>query len=178
MKAMSVNPQHKPKVKKVSIKEKPLPWREQLLRMGVGNVHTVDANFLDNLGIELVQWAMDGLNDTSYERLNLYEFFAPKGVPFMTVHKWLKKHEVFNERYQFAKTLIGLKLNRGLLKKELSEKIGLLQMHNFMPGWKDVEAYHDERARAIKDVEQTKQNITVVMEPFPSSDKVPERKEE
>jgi len=152
-------------------------WKQVLENMGVGNLLTMDDGRLEDLGKELIQWCHKEIEDPKSRRLSIERFFIDKGVPMNTAYNWLKRNAFFKSCYEQAKYMIGIKLRDGMLLREYSEKGVLIQLHHYLPEWKGIEAYQDERARIVRQDIESKQDITVVMEGFPSSQKVPEKKE-
>jgi hypothetical protein len=151
----------------------PPKWREDLMDMGIMNVLTMRDDILIDMGKELVQWAQNSMKDPASENITVGEFFALKGISADCYQRWARRNEEFASLIKFAKQLIGYKLVKGLTFKRLEPKAVLFMLHNYDPEWKDMEQYHDERAKALKADELASQNITVVMEKFPDSKLVP-----
>ena len=166
-------PQSNKTPKKTTKKRLTPKWREDLIDMGIMNIRTMRDDILVEMGKELVRWARDGIDDPKSRNTSIGKFFALKGISKERYRKWANRNAEFKSLITFAKQIIGEKLKEGLLFKDLEPRSTMFQLHHYDPDWKDMEVYHDNRARLLKNEEQGDKNITIVMEAFPNSSKVP-----
>ena len=77
--------------------------------------------------------------------------------------------------YRAALQIIGDRREVGGLKKKLDPGMISTTMPHYDQDWKDLAEW---RSKLTKDEQEGKGNVTIVMEKFPNSDLVPEKKSE
>lgn len=127
-----------------------------------GKRHPISEQGLDRLGKDLLQWSQ---NDNV---LVLEDFFRSHGIPEMTYRDWKKKNTLFRLRYETAKGYIGSRREQGAIKRAYSERMILNSMPKFDASWSELEEWRS--GLKTKENAMSKQNITVVMDKFPSID--------
>jgi len=169
-------PQSSKAANKVTKKRK-RTWQEALWKLGEYNTGKMPDHAMENIGEDLIKWCLAERDDPSSRRLSVDPFFQDLGIPHSTRDGWERRNKSFKEMMDYARSIIGTKLKHGLMLKELDPKSTMFVLHSFDPEWKDMEAYHDERAKAVKADEDRTQDIRVVMEPFPTSPLVPKKED-
>lgn len=124
--------------------------------------------FKDRLAIELVEWSK------SDEALILEEFYDIKGIRPNDIKRWLETHTGLQEAFERAKRVISYRREKGALRNELNPGTVHIVMPHYSKIWKDTEEW-----RAGLKKESDKQgDVRVVIESYPESSLVPDRKVE
>jgi len=143
---------------------------DDYLNVNSGRHQPISEGGLDMMGEELLKWA------STDDALVLEDFFLDRGIPEMTYRQWKKRNALFGLRYETAKAKLGSRREKGGLKRSYSERIVLTSMPKFDHSWTELEEWRS----GLRTVEQAagKADVKVVMEKFPSTDVVPEKKNE
>lgn len=137
-------------------------WDEYLNAITFRKIPVSEA-FVQKMGTELVQWAM---NDKKAYKLS--QFFAEKGINRSTIHRWMDKHPDFKDAYEHAKEIIGNRREVGALERKLDATIVKATMHRYDPEWMEIDKYHSDLSKKVDDL---KGDIKVIMQQYISEDK-------
>jgi len=153
-------------------KKEKSPWIhfDDYLNVNSGTRLPISEAGLDLMGINFIKWSRED------DSLVLEDFFLDRGIPEMTYRDWKKRNELFGLRYQVAKANVGSRREKGALKRSYSERMVLTSMAKFDRSWGELEEWRS----GLKTKEQAAGNrdIKVVMETYPKTDVVPEKKDE
>lgn len=129
----------------------------------------VHEGVIERIATEMIHWAKEDNN-----ALRLSAFFLKKNIPRTYLYKWRDEFPVFKLAFHEAMQAIGSRREEGAIKKVYDA--GMIK---FMQPLYDEEWKKTEEWRATLSKEHERQgNIKVVIEQFPSSDLVPEKKDE
>ncbi len=123
---------------------------------------------LEKIGQELIEWA---LHDT--RALKITQFFHERGIGSTTIKKWRDKHPSFDETYVYAKEVIGNRREMGGLQGEYDSGMVRSSMPIYDDEWRSTEEWRSK----LKDTSGQQGNVRVVIEQYPSTDKVPDKEE-
>lgn len=124
--------------------------------------------FLERLSEDLIKWVNE-----SPDHLKITQFFTSRGIAISNLYKWLPKSEALQEAHAYALTVLGDKRELGALKKEYDSGMVRYTMPHYDKAWKELEEW---RSKLKEDKEESGTKI-VVIEKFPDTKEVPERKE-
>ena len=124
---------------------------------------------LEILGVEFVNWARD-----DEDALIIEDFFNLRGVPDRALRKWLERSEKFQMIYESGKRFISSRREKGALRRGLAEGMVMRSMPKFDRSWKELEEWRS--GLRTKEQAAGKGDIKVIMESFPSTNIVPEKK--
>ena len=122
------NPQKHKKSKKGVPLKKPL-YKTLYADYFLYRDRPISEAFIKRIGEELLEYA----NDPDIEYLRIEPFFMSKGVASDTYEEWKEKYPLFKQYYQTAWHIIGLRREKGMLHKNLSENAILRTLHFFDP---------------------------------------------
>jgi hypothetical protein len=146
-----------------------LKWYDYMC-IYTGSLKPMNAVGIDRLADDIVDWAR---NDD--DALKLSEFYLAKGIHGQTWYAWCKRFPRLQIAHDCAKEWIGIRREKGALKGKLSPQVVMYTMPFYDKQWEDETV----RRAALKDVNsESKSSVTVLMNPIPNSDIVPERKGE
>lgn len=137
-----------------------------------GKQQPVPKSFLDQLAKELISWA---INDK--DAIILSQFFYERGIPHATFHSWLRTDSDFKNIYETAKRIIGNRRESGAITRKYEAGMIKASMSMYSDDWKELEDYRSEQ-RQKRDEKTASANIQWVLEKFPDSKLVPEKKKE
>lgn len=129
----------------------------------------VSDEFLKQLINDGIEWAA---NDP--EAYKIKPFFKKRRITTNDIKRWQERSDEFAEGYQFMKEIIGDRREIGALKKQLDSAIVLRSMHQYDPEWLEIDQHH---AALRKTDEQQPSKIQVEVIQYPSTDRVPEKKD-
>jgi hypothetical protein len=131
-----------------------------------GDITLVD---VDDLARELLEWAH------KENSLVLRQFVAQKGYSENTFFRWMDKNEKLREAYNIARSLVGCHREHCALYGTIKERIFLQYQSFYDPEYKRIVEWE----ASLRQPEQTQASgpTTIIMQPFPSDDRVPPRKE-
>ena len=124
------------------------------------NLHNVNERFIEQFFTDLVTEARD-----NEDMLTLGEFYLKKGVPNYTFQQWVKRFEFAATCATHAKSLIGIRREKGALKKELDSSLVLRSMPLYDQDYKDLKEWE---AKLTKESHSDKQ-INVMIQQVESS---------
>ena len=119
--------------------------------------------------------------------LLISQFFTHKGISVSTYERWARRNKNLKDAITQVKTIISERRELGALKKQFEPNIFLRTIRQYNSKWTNdlredtlLKHKHDKeliRLRAELNVgqEDDNKNSVVVIERYPSSDKVPER---
>lgn len=147
-------------------------WRhfDDYLNVHSGKKEPISEAGLERMGTDFVKWS------TLDDSIVLEDFFRERGIPEMTYRYWKKQNELFRLRYETAKGNVGSRREKGALKRSYSERMVLTSMPKFDKSWSELEEWRS----GLRSKEQAagKGDIKVVMESYPKTDVVPEKKDD
>ena len=111
------------------------------------------------------------INDN--DMLTIEEFYSPRGISSKTYYKWVKEDETFGKAHTLAKSLVANRRYKGAMQKKLDFKAVNHMQHQIDDAWDKANRYHAELAKKEEDKSGTK---IVVVEKYPETDIVPEKK--
>lgn len=115
-------------------------------RLGI-RFQPIDTEYLCDLGDELLQWVCDTKSEEGKVRVTLTRFLMEKNITFQGMDLWRKRCPYLEDCYQLAKLFIGDRIEHGLLNKHLSEKAAMYVLPRYLPHWKKLDKYHDDRKK-------------------------------
>lgn len=124
--------------------------------------------FLERLAEDMIKWV-----DESEDNLLISEFFHSRKINMQNLYRWLPKSEVLQEAHAHVMTRLGIRREKGAIKKEYDSAMIRTTMPHYDKVWKDMEEW---RSKLKEDKEEGGTKI-VVIEKFPDTKEVPERKE-
>lgn len=128
----------------------------------------ISQNFIDLLVERLITWA-----DTTEDALVFEEFFMLTKINSSDYYGWLPKHENLKMAHDYAKQVIGIRREKGGLKRKLDPGMIASSMPMYSKSWKELAEW---RAKLKEESQNQGNNITVVLEKIPDSKLVPEKK--
>jgi len=158
--------------KKRVCKKKPAPYFDQYRDLFTMKMKPVPESFIHRLAKDLIDWAMN-----NEDALVLRDFFFSKGIGDGVANAWARRHPVLKDAFTQAKFMIGSRREKGAIKKQYDVSMVKASMPRYDPDWKEDEIWRAELKQ--KQEEKTQQsNIQWVLEKFPNSPVVPEKKED
>ena len=134
-----------------------------------GQTHPISEEGIARLASELVEWATK-----DEEAWKVSQFYIAKGVGFNTWREWVDKYPILKDAQDAAKVAIGNRREVGALKNKLSATIASYTMPFYDLEWKS----ESERLAALKKKEEeNRSNFVINLQPVPSSNLVPDRKD-
>lgn len=134
------------KIKRAPAKKLLTFQEERDARLGL-RMKPIDTEYLKQLGDELLQWVTDYDTDDGKKRVTLTRFLGEKKIIDQTMQLWRKRCTYLEECWQAAKKLIGDRLEYGLVHKNFSERAAMYMLPRYLPHWKELDQYHDERKK-------------------------------
>jgi hypothetical protein len=163
-------------VKKKPIKNSPKPgipptnahskWDEYLSTISFQMCPAND-QFRDRLAIELVTWARE-----NEDALILDDFYDMKGISHSDVYRWYENHDGLKQAFEVAKRLIGSRRERGALKGKYNATTIHMMMPHYSTAWRETEKWRSD----LRKENEQQGNIKVMIETYPSSPIVPDKK--
>lgn len=169
--SLSQNSTRKQKTNKHSTKSltETKKWYDEYPDVYAFKTTPVSEVLLDRLFQELLDWA-----ESNEDALKITEFFLRKRIGSDTVARFRARDKKYDDAYNHALQLIGNRREIGALKRKLDSGIVAYTMAHYDPSWVKLAEW---RAALKKESEgQQGNNITVVMETFPSSELVPQKR--
>ena len=155
-----------------NITKTPAKYYDQYRDLFTFRMKPIPESFIERISQELVEWAR-----TNPDALVLSDFFYDHGIGFRVATEWTKNHPILKEAYEDAKRLIGNRREKGAIKKIYEPGMIRTVMNLYHKEWEDLEIWRAELKQ--KQDEKTQQNnISWLMEKYPNSDLVPEKKRE
>lgn len=140
--------------------KKPPLWVQSYRNCFDWNLHNVNERFIEQFFTDLVTEARD-----NEDMLTLGEFYLKKGVPNYTFQQWVKRFEFAATCTTHAKSLIGIRREKGALKKELDSSLVLRSMPLYDEDYKNLREWE---AKLTKESHSDKQ-INVMIQQVESS---------
>jgi hypothetical protein len=125
---------------------------------------------IERIATELIDWATN-----NEDALKMTQFYTKHGLNSHTIDRWCERVPFFREAIEHAKKIIGDRREIGALKKKYSESIVSASMAFYDPEWK---ALLEWRAKLARNEEDSSGVKFVVLEKFPDSPLVAEKKKE
>jgi hypothetical protein len=123
--------------------------------------------FKERLGVEMLEWAR-----TNEDALIIEEYFDIRGICVDDVYRWIPACEVLAKAYEAAKRIIGYRREKGALKSDLNASTVHITMPHYSKVWRETEKWRSE----LKKENEQHGNIKVMIETYPSSPIVPDKK--
>lgn len=124
--------------------------------------------FLERLAEDMIKWV-----DESEDNLVITDFFHDRHIGIRNLYTWLPKSEILREAHEIVMARLGSRREKKGLKKEFDSAMVRTTMPHYDKVWKELEEW---RSKLKEDKEEGGTKI-VVMEKFPETKEVPERKE-
>lgn len=139
-----------------------LTWQEEYdRRLGI-RMTPVSDEYLHDLGEEFIKWISTPTLPNERPRISLEGYCEVKGIHYDTLQRWCKRDAYLKNCIKHGMTIIGNRLEEGLISKRFSEKAVLLQIHHYLSRWKSIEKYHDARAKELRRTEDEKPTTVVI----------------
>lgn len=158
--------------KKKTTKKRPYTYFDEYRDLFTGRMKPVSDAFLDRLSQDLIDWVIK-----EEHALILKVFFREKGIGYRTAQKWAKRSPRLREAMDDAKDVIGSRREIGALMRIYDSGMVKLIQHFYDPEWKKSEEWRAE-LKAKQDEKAKNNNIQWVLEKFPNSKLVPEKKDD
>lgn len=131
----------------------------------------VSDTFLNALASRLMDWADRNDHENDKESLHLADFYSEVKVFPGTFHLWLKRHEPLQEAFEYAKTKIGVRRERGAMKRRYDGAFVKGSLPYYLPEYKEMLEWQAK----LKSMEDTVQGIlTAVLSPKITDEEVQE----
>lgn len=140
--------------------KKPPLWVESYRNCFDWDLYTVNERFIEKFFTDLVTEARD-----NEDMLTLGEFYLKKGVPNYTFQQWVKRFEFAATCATHAKSLIGIRREKGGLKKELDASLVLRSMALYDEEYKKLREWE---AQLNKESHSDKQINVMIQQIEPS----------
>ena len=155
-----------------NIKHNTVEMREEKVSLSpevaAGPRRTADKKFIEAVARDLLR------NAQKDDMLTLEEYLVLLPVEPRTVHRWAQKNEALRKAIDKTNTLIGIRREKGMIRKEFEPQRTAYCMHLYLERYKDADAYHDKRKQ-----QQTDNTIKAMaaygLPTIPSSPLVPEK---
>jgi hypothetical protein len=121
------------------------------------------------LATQMIAWCEDE------EAFTMNQFYRMKGIQEKTFHRLMAKFPALQDAHDFALAALGDKREIGALKHKYDTGLVGRSMAVYSNAWRWLEEWRGEMRVKANEVE-SQQKITVVLDAFPSSELVPERK--
>lgn len=151
------------------VKQKPVTVFDTYQELVSWRTIPVHEAAVERIASEMVEWAF---NDP--DALRLSAFFQMKKIPREYLYRWRDRFPIMKSAVEEAMLAIGMRREKGAIKKEYDAGTIKFMQPLYDEDWKKTEEW---RASLGRDEERVG-NIKVVIEQFPSSDLVPEKKNE
>jgi len=127
--------------------------------------------FIDRLIEKILIWARDK------KSMKISSFFYEQGIPMRTINRWSDKHQNLKDVIEDVKYMIGDRRELGAIYRKFEPGMIRTAMHLYDPEWKDMEIWRSElKAKQDEKIEDKK--ITWLLNKFPDSKLVPEKKKD
>ena len=133
----------------------------------------VSERFLERLCDDLIDWA----SDDSKKALTAEKFWQIKGIPFCRAKEWRDRFPPLKEAYENAKKMIGIRREEGSLLKKFDNSTFFRTALNYSQDFKETSEW-DSNLKQKADEKTQAATIQWVLEKFPNSNLVPEKKKE
>lgn len=147
------------------------PWLEDYLDCFSFTYKPVNEAFINRISTELVNWAK-----TDQKAYKIRPFFSNKGIAQDTYCKWVRKYPTFKAAYDLAMAVIGDRREHGAIERKLDSNIVTFMAPHYDADWKSMREYNANLKKEIGGA--TTAPINVYLDKFPSSDIVPEKKDD
>jgi hypothetical protein len=143
--------QREKKATKVSRSEGSYKFLDQFKDLTVLKFKPVSPAFLERIGTEFVNWALEHKEEDLYNerKIKIEDFFAPLGISEKTCKEWRDKYPEFKEQYLFGKSLIGVRRERAAFWKKADASVFLKSAPTYDPEWERLEVWRAEMAEKI-----------------------------
>lgn len=109
------------------------------------------------------------------EILTIYDYVVKKGVTQSVWYDYIKKYPVLAEAHDFVKMCIAARRERGAMKRTLDSSAVFKAQSFYSPTYKEALRFNSELRLKDEDI-PSNQKLTIVMQPFPTTDIVPPKK--
>lgn len=120
--------------------------------------------FIDRLTGELLEWA-----SKNNEALTIKEFVLGKGITWQTFLRWTKTREPLKSAYEDVKLWVGIRREKGMIKKQYDSKSIMHIQHMWDDDWKQADEYHSN-LRKKEQGEKQQGPIHIHMDSFDKKD--------
>lgn len=120
---------------------------------------------------EVVKWALEDEG-----AITLSQFYCNLGIALATFQKWRRRCPELEEGCTIAKQIIGNRREKGALERRYAERTVLTSMAQYSPSWKKMEEWRS--SLKVKEHSASRGDIKIVMESYPKTDVVPEKKDD
>jgi hypothetical protein len=133
-------------------------WRDEYLNFVSWTLYPVDKDYIRSKAEAFVEWARLARSEDhkAKKRLTYERWLEEVGIPYKTMEGWSLRDPYVLNCLELGMMILGNNLEEGLLTKEYSEKATMFQLHNYLPRWKKMERYQDERIIRTRDKEEKK----------------------
>ncbi len=144
------------------------PWEDYHCVLSM-KMKPVNEAWLDKFSLDWIEHAR-----TNQGYINIWSYpVITVGLSITTVQTWMKKHENVLKAHKYVKNICGVRRDTGASSRELDSTWISKTMPLYCDDFKDLETW---RANLKSEVESGPKNITVLMQPYPKTDIVPEKK--
>lgn len=106
---------------------------DQYIDFGSFKEKPVSEAFIEHLGQELVEWAIQ-----DEDALKITQFFTKKRIYSSDIARWRERSKKFDGAYRFALTVIGDRRELGALRKKLDGGMVSATMSLYDSEWKNL----------------------------------------
>lgn len=158
----------------ISVKDSSNSPPGMIFDFGQWNERPYSENWIKQLAYDLLQWA-----ENDEDALVLDEFYTRKHIRATDINRLNERWPYLLEAKELAKRFIGIRREKGALKRKLDAGMVMQSMPLYSVDWDELQKRKYELMAKAKDLANMSNGpAIVVIEKFPSSDIVPERKKE
>lgn len=145
-------------------------WAEDYLDCFSFTYKPVTESFINRFFQDMVTYFRDNEDAMQLER-----YYLQKGVRYDNIKKWCDKWPQAKAAYEMCLQIAGTRRELGAMTKDLDGSFVNKTLYNYLEMYRTSEEWRSS-LRQKEAEKQSSSNYTVVMEPFPESDLVPEKK--
>ena len=109
--------------------------------------------FIEQLIAELIEWV------SRDDSLIIQKFYIEKGITRKTFSRWRERFPQLDDAFKYAKNVIAIRREESILKKD-DPRFVQYTLPMYSEDWKELDAYHDERA-ARRSNKESDGNVTI-----------------
>lgn len=129
----------------------------------------IPEHYFDKLAEEWVDYVKN--ND---DVLFMGEYHIKKGVAKSTFEEWVQRNPNLQRARAFVREIISMRREKGALTRKYDPTTVFKMQHTYDNAWKEMEEWRASLKEKVEN--QGSGSITVVMERFPNSPLVPEKR--
>jgi hypothetical protein len=126
-------------------------WLEDYPELYTNRLSPISEAFINRLAEDLIKWV-----EGDEKALMIREFIALKKLDQVTYNVWVKKYQYLGRAHAYAKLILGIRRERGLLNRTLEPTWTAFMMPFYDSEWKEIAEWRNNMRKEVAAVEAQK----------------------